>query len=111
MKLPANTIIVREKVTCYLLVPQARGDKLGFLELAGYTLENADQLLRDLRSQLLPLEAALTKSNKFGQYYEIRGSLTGPNGETLAVRAIWMSEHLSGVTKFVTLLPDKRRTR
>jgi hypothetical protein len=73
MKLPANTIIVREKVTRSLLVPQARGDKSGFLELAGYTLENADQLLRDLRNPLLPLKATPTKSNKFGQYYEIRG--------------------------------------
>jgi len=109
VKLPANTIIVREKVTRYLLVPQARGDKSGFLERAGYTREDADQLLRDLRLQL-PLDAVPTKSNKFGQYYEIRGSLTGPNGVTLAVRTVWLSEHLSGVTKFVKLLPDKRRT-
>jgi len=35
--------------------------------------------------------------------------LTGPNGVALAVRTIWMTEHLSGVTKFVTLIPDKRR--
>lgn len=98
-------------MTRYLLVPQARGDKSGFLELAGYTPENADQLLQDLRNQLLALDAAPTKSNKFGQYYEIRGNLTGPNGESLAVRAIWMTEHLSGSTRFVTLLPDKRRTR
>jgi hypothetical protein len=108
VKLPASTIIVREKVTRSLLVAQTRGDKSGFLELAGYTLENADQLLRDLRLQL-PLDAVPTKTNKFGQYYEIRGSLTGPNGVTLAVRTVWMSEHLSGATKFVTLLPDKRR--
>ncbi len=109
MKLPANTVIVREKVTRYLLVPQARGDKSGFLERAGYTPEDADQLLLDLRLQLM-LDAVSTKSDKFGQYYEIRGNLTGPNGATLAVRTIWMTEHLSGVTKFVTLLPDKRRT-
>ena len=110
MKLPATTIIPREKVTRYLLIPQARGDKSAFLGRAGYTLESAGQLLHDLRAQLLPLDAAAGKSNKFGQYYEVRGSLTGPNGVTLAVRAIWMTEHLSGVTKFVTLLPDKRRT-
>ena len=110
MKLPVNTVIVREKVTRYLLVPQVRGDKSGFLERAGYTLEDADQLLGDLRSQLLPLDAVPTKSNKFGQYYEIRDDLAGPNGIILAVRTVWMTEHLSGVTKFVTLLPDKRRS-
>ena len=48
------------------------------------------------------------ESKRFGQYYESRGTLTGPNGSMLLVRAIWMTEHLSGVTKFVTLIPDKR---
>src|SRR5437879_5983422 len=57
---------VREKVTHYLLVPQARGDKSGLLELAGFTAEHAEQLLRDLREQLR-FEAVPTKSNKFGQ--------------------------------------------
>ena len=108
MKLPANTLVAREKVTGYLLVPQPRGDKSAFLERAGYTQENADQLLSDLRAQLLPLEAVPGKSNSFGQYYETRGSLTGPNGVILRVRAIWLTEHLSGVSKFITLLPDKR---
>jgi hypothetical protein len=55
------------------------------------------------------LDAVPTKTNKFGQYYEIRGSLTGPNGVTLAVRTVWMIEHLSGETRFVTLVPDKRK--
>ena len=110
MKLPTTTIISAEKATLYLLVPQARGDKSAFLARAGYTLDNPEDLLRDLRTQLLPLEAAVTKSNPFGQYYENRGNLKGPNGITLPVRAIWMTEHLSGVTKFVTLLPDRRRT-
>lgn len=76
MKLPADTIIALEKVTHYLLVPQVRGDKSGFLERAGYTVANADQLLRDLRVQLLPLEAIPGKSNQFGQYYESCGNLT-----------------------------------
>lgn len=109
MKLPANTSIATEKLTRYLLVQQARGDKSAFLARAGYTLENAGQLLLDLRKQILPLDAALLESGTFGQYYEIRGALAGPNGVTLAVRTIWITEHLSGITKFVTLVPGKRR--
>ena len=110
MKLPADTTIAEDKLTRYLLLPQARGDKSAFLARAGYALGNSDQLLRDLRTQILPLETVAVESNEFGQYYESRGTLTGPNGVTLAVRVIWMTEHLSGVTKFVTLIPDKRRT-
>jgi len=110
MRLPADTTIAEDKLTRYLLLPQARGDKSTFLARAGYTRGNADQLLRDLRTQILPLEAVALESNKFGLYYEIRGTLTGPNSVSLAVCTIWMTEHLSGVTKFVTLIPGKRRT-
>lgn len=107
MKLPTDTVIATDKLTRYLLVPQARGDKSAFLAGAGYTRDNADQLLQDLRAQILPLDATVLESNKFGHYCEIRGRLTGPNGVVLAVRTIWMTEHLSGVTKFVTLIPDR----
>jgi hypothetical protein len=42
MRLPADTAIDADKLTRYLLLPQARGDKSAFLAQAGYTLENAD---------------------------------------------------------------------
>ena len=107
MKLPADAIIVAEKVTRYLLVRQTRGDKSAFLARGGYTLENADQLLDDLRIQLLPVDATPLHSTEFGQFYEIRGPLVGPNGVTLQIRSIWMKENVSGVTKFITLIPEK----
>ena len=107
MKLPPTTLVAREKATRYLLVPQARGDKSRFLARAGYTLDEAETLLRDIRNQILPLDALPLESNQYGQYYEIRGDLIGPNGVSLRVRTIWMAEHLSGRTRFVTLIPDK----
>lgn len=110
MKLPATTIIARDKITRYLLLPQARGDKSAFLRAAGYTVDNADRLLDDLRSQILPLDGVPLENAKFGQYYEIRGTLSGPTGVVRAVRTIWITEHLSGITKFVTLTPDKPST-
>jgi hypothetical protein len=106
MRLPAAAIIAREKMTRYLLVRQARGDKSAFLARAGYASETADQLLHDLRTQLLPLDATQLHSTAFGDFYEIRGALTGPNGIALSVRSIWMKEYLSGVTKFITLIPE-----
>lgn len=104
MKLPTNTIIATDKFTRYLLVPQARGDKSAFLAAAGYTLENVDQLLRDLRTQILPLDATPLESGKFGEYYEIRGTLSGPNGVTRAVRTIWITEHPVKPSKNLTLV-------
>jgi len=107
MKLPADAVIATEKVTRYLLVRHTRGDKSAFLGRGGYTPEKADQLLHDLRTQLLPLDARPLHSTEFGQFYEIRGPLLGPNGVTLQIRSIWMKENLSGVTKFITLIPEK----
>ncbi len=110
MKLPADSLIPFEKLTRYLLVPLARADKSAFLARAGYTLETAERLEQDLRSQILPLDATPAGRNQFGQYYEIRGVLQGPNGLVLRVKTIWMREHLSEVTRFITLLPDKLKT-
>ena len=100
----------RRQAEAVLAVTASARRQSAFLAQAGYRQDNAGHLLRDLRTQLLPLEAQRLESNTFGQYYEIRGTLSGPNGVTLAVRTIWLTEHLSGVTKFVTLIPDKRRT-
>jgi len=85
MKLPANTIIARRKLDEYLLRPRNEDDKSGFPALAGYTLENADRLMSDLREQLLPLNAELFDETEYGPKYRIRGTLTGPNGRVLPV--------------------------
>jgi uncharacterized protein DUF6883 len=106
MMLPRDTVIALEKLTRYLLIPQTRGDKSDYLARAGYSLDNDAVLLRDLRAQILPLEALPLENNEFGQFYEIAGTLRGPNEVELKVRTIWMREQLTGVTKFITLIPD-----
>jgi hypothetical protein len=105
VKLPTDTKIHREKLTSYLLVSQSRNDKSGFLAKAGYTLTFADILLADLATLANENDAAFLDENQFGRYYEVIGILRGPNGATLQVRTIWMTEHLSGETRFITLVP------
>ncbi len=107
MKLPANTIIGPRKLSQYLLRLRVEDDKSQFLALAGYRLEDADRLMRDIREQLLPLEAEFHEETEYGPKYRIRGTLTGPNGRVLRVATIWMKENATNQTKFVTLFPDK----
>jgi hypothetical protein len=107
MKLPGNTVIAPRKLTQYLLRLRLEDDKSQFLALAGYTLENADQLMSDLCEQILPLEAELFDETEYGPKYRIRGTLVGPNGRVLRVLTIWMKERATNQTKFVTLFPDK----
>lgn len=107
MKLPDNTLIAPEKLTQYLLVLKKRNDKSKWLAQIGYTLENWQDLENDLRLQILSLEATAIETTRYGQAYEIRDNLTGPNGKTVAVVTIWMTEIATGVTKFITMYPDK----
>ena len=105
MKLPLDTVIAREKVIAYLLVRQSRNDKSSFLATAGYTLANPEALLASLAVLRDHGNAVPVDDNKFGRSYEIVGVLAGPLGIGLLVRTIWMTEHLSGSTKFITLIP------
>jgi len=108
MKLPDDTTIAASKLNEYLLRHRDEDDKSAFLAVAGYTLENADRLMNDLRKQLLPLDAEFFDQTDYGPKYQIRGTLTGPNGRVLRVVSIWMKEDATGETKFVTLFPDRR---
>jgi hypothetical protein len=109
MKLPANTIIVPDKISKYLLTKREDDDKSQYLAKAGYTLSSAVQWLVDLRQQILPKDAIFLETNTYGDVYEISGNLTGPNGKRLAVTTIWMTETLTRKTKFVTLFPMRRK--
>lgn len=62
----------------------------------------------DLCTQILSLDAVFIEETKYGQLYEIKGLLVGPNGKTLSVCSIWMDEHESKLTKFITIFPDKK---
>jgi hypothetical protein len=55
----------------------------------------------------LSRSAIPTDNTKYGQMYEIKGSLTGPNGKNLTVCTIWMTETATGDTKFITMYPNK----
>ena len=109
MKLPEDTLIAQEKLMQYLLVFRKRKDKSQWLARAGYTPENSKILENDLREQILSTDARPTENTEYGQKYEIRGELVGPNGKSLAVCTIWMTESATGRTKFITMHPDKRR--
>jgi hypothetical protein len=105
MKLPQDALIAPEKITHYLLIRQNRSDKSAFLEKGGFSLLDPGALISSLAALREANDAQLVDDNKFGRYYEIIGDLIGPNGIGLRVRTIWMTEHLSGLTKFITLIP------
>ena len=83
MKLPDDTLITHEKLTQYLLALRKRNDKSQWLAQAGYTIENWQVLENDIRNQILPVDATPIEKTEYGQMYEIRRKLIGPNGKKL----------------------------
>jgi Domain of unknown function (DUF6883) len=111
LKLPGDAIIASEKLTKYLLTKRPIGDKSEFLKRAGYTIDNWERLEQDIRIQILSKEAVPIQETEYGEYFEIRVPLIGPNGVTLNIRSVWMRESKGTITKFITLYPDKERAK
>jgi hypothetical protein len=108
MIIPKDAFIAEEKIRDYLLKPLEEGDKSQFLNRAGYTREEWWELLRDLREQVLPATGSLQRKTRFGERYEVRGTLVGPNGKILSIRTFWENNRIQG-WKFITLIPDTSR--
>ncbi len=109
MLLPIDSVIAEEKITKYLLVLLPKDDKSQFLQKAGYTLEDWQQLEADLRSQILTQPAQFLEETSYGRKYKIDATLTGVNGIELEVTTIWMTTNQQ--TKFVTLVPKRSSDR
>ena len=103
MYLNPNALIANSKLTEYLLIPLPKDDKSEYLAQGGYTLDNWQQLERDLRQQILSLEAQPTVKTQYGQKYQIIGFLVCPNGKVLTIKTIWIVTEQT--TQFVTLFP------
>lgn len=103
--LPQDSTIAELKLTQYLLVPLPNNDKSKFLAQAGYTLDNWQQLERDIRTQVLTQPAERIATTPYGEKYAIRARLRGVNGIELNILTIWIVTN--DTTKFVTLVPDK----
>lgn len=106
---PESAIIEPVKLRDYLLSfdhPDGQG-KARYLARLGYTRERWEQLARDLRQQILPLEARPTRRSPWGMKYEILGVLRGPNGRAAAIRSIWIVLHGDTRPRLVTLIPQE----
>ena len=109
MKLAENIFIAPAKLTDYLFVFKKNNDKSQWLAQAGYTLETRRVLQDDLRMLLKTNDAVLIEKTEYGKMYEIKGELTGPDKISLYVCTIWIIEIETGITKFITMYPDKRK--
>jgi hypothetical protein len=72
---------------------------------AGYRSDNWQQLQRDLQVIAQSADAVLTRAEAYGQFFEIRGILHGPDG-TLPVLTVWILRTGESFPRFVTAYPS-----
>lgn len=106
MKILDEAIIPREKLTNYLLIPQRKNDKSGFLAQAGFTQDNPDLPEQAIRQLIAKNEASLDRQNEYGTFYRVIGNLYGPNDVLLTV-TIWIQLTNDNHYRFVTLKPAR----
>ncbi len=109
MKLQSNSIISKDKIIRYLLLPREEDDKSKYLYNAGYSLSQWEQLEKDIRKAIDRNDAILKEQNAYGFVYEVKAKWKGPNGKKLSVVLIWLKLFKTGETKFITLYPVKEK--
>ena len=106
MKIPADAIIAREKLTQYLLVPRQKNDKSRFLAQVGFTLQNPDALEEAIRALIAENEAVTDRDNEYGIFYRVEGDVYGPYG-ILSVVTVWILRTNNNRYHFITLKPAR----
>jgi hypothetical protein len=113
MKLPGAeaAVVDPEKVRDYLLSPthQVGRFKAAFFAALGYSQRNWADLEQDLRNLASGQEGVQGKFSRFGNKYEISGTLTGPSGRSARVLSVWIVRHDENFPRFVTAMPGDKQ--
>lgn len=89
-------------------MPREENDKSRFLASAGCSLTNWERLRADLHELAQRDPISDEEGSPYGIKREVRGSITGLNGQTLDIVTIWITLDATGETRFVTLFPAER---
>jgi hypothetical protein len=81
--------------------------KARFFARLGYSADGWQQLDQDLRHQHLSQPARRAESTRYGQKYEIRAMLKGPNGQMALVVSVWLLPARRDIPRFVTAYPGE----
>jgi hypothetical protein len=101
MKLRLDQIIVsREKITTYLLVPKPKNDKSSFLKKLGYSINDAEELIKDIKELAIENEVKLSRTSEFGDLYTVSGKL-----KNKLVVTVWLEQVDDDTFRFITLYP------
>lgn len=102
-----EAVIPKSKFTQYALNPDKDPDKArAFKSALGYTLDNADDLIKQINAKLPEYEAVSKGDRGWGMTYEVVMDITGPNGKTAKVLTAWIDDKNNGEMRLTTVHVD-----
>ncbi|MCL1995203.1 MAG: hypothetical protein FWG63_03265 [Defluviitaleaceae bacterium] len=102
-----EAIIPIEKFTKYALEPAKDIDKAIAFEIAlGYNLDNANELIENIRQNLPKYPAIERGDDGFGMRYQVIMNLTGINGKSANVLTGWIDDRVNGQMRLTTAHVD-----
>lgn len=109
IKLPKykDAVIPKSKFTQYALNPYKDPNKARAFEKAlGYTMDNADELIKQINEKLSEYKAVEKGDRGWGMTYEVVMDITGPNGKTAKVLTAWIDDKNNGEMRLTTVHVD-----
>ncbi len=78
-----------------------KNDKSKFLLSLGYSKENWQELLNDIKNIAVNNDLVLERASEFGNLYSIKGEL-----KNKSIITIWLQQVKKNIYRFITLYPD-----
>lgn len=105
-------VIPKEKFTEYALNFERSPDKaMAFQEALGYSLQDTDLLIENIRRKLPFYEAIEKPDNGYGRRFEVLMTLIGKNGKTANVKTAWIIDKKTGETRLTSAYVTSKRRR
>lgn len=104
---PERAVVPQAKIEGYLLSPAhlVGRHKAVFFGSLGYAQEEWRILERDIRG-FASRDALPTRTTRYGQKYEVRGAITGPNGRVASIVTAWIVRAREDFPRFLTAYPE-----
>jgi len=105
-----QAVIPMEKFTRYALNPRVEPNKAIVFERAlGYTADNADKLIRNIRSHLGDFPCREKGDIGYGMTYEVHMTLIGENGKSADVQTAWIKDRKNGELRLTSAYVKRRK--
>ena len=110
MQLPYadQAVVPPEKVRDYLLSPShpVGRFKARFFASLGYSTDRWEVLAADLKALAADGDAVEGEASAYGQKFEVRGRITGPDGRVADLVSVWIVLTGACAPKLITAFPS-----